>query len=110
MADREHLPPGPHLHAAGVAGARRRRTDGSRALRALSRAQAERSPGRRSRVIRRAVVVVGGFVLLAAGGLLMVLPGPGIPLVVAGLGLLSLEFEWARRLRLYTVHHARRIA
>jgi len=61
-------------------------------------------------VIRRAAVVVGGFVLLAAGGLLMVLPGPGIPLVVAGLGLLSLEFEWARRLRRYAVYHARRVA
>ena len=42
---------------------------------------------------------MGGFGLLAAGGVLMVLPGPGIPLVVAGLGLLSLEFEWAKRLR-----------
>jgi hypothetical protein len=61
-------------------------------------------------VIRRALVVVGGFALLAAGGALMVLPGPGIPLVVAGLGLLSLEFEWARRLRRYVMHHAKRVA
>jgi hypothetical protein len=61
-------------------------------------------------VIRRALVVVGGFALLAAGGALMVLPGPGIPLVVAGLGLLSLEFEWARRLRVYVTRHAKRVA
>ena len=61
-------------------------------------------------MIRRAVVVVGGFALLAAGGALMVLPGPGIPLVLAGLGLLSLEFEWARRLRHYVMRHARRVA
>jgi len=61
-------------------------------------------------VIRRALVVVGGFALLAAGGALMVLPGPGIPLVVAGLGLLSLEFEWARRLRVYVMWHAKRVA
>ena len=61
-------------------------------------------------MIRRALVVVGGFALLAAGGALMVLPGPGIPLVVAGLGLLSLEFEWARRLRVYVVGHAKRVA
>ena len=61
-------------------------------------------------MIRRAAVVVGGFVLLAAGGLLMVLPGPGIPLVVAGLGLLSLEFEWARRLRRYVMRHVQRVA
>ena len=61
-------------------------------------------------MIRRALVVVGGFALLAAGGVLMVLPGPGIPLVVAGLGLLSLEFEWARRLRRYVMRHAKRVA
>lgn len=61
-------------------------------------------------MIRRALVVVGGFALLAAGGVLMVLPGPGIPLVVAGLGLLSLEFEWARRLRVYVMRHAKRVA
>lgn len=61
-------------------------------------------------MIRRALVVAGGFALLVAGGLLMVLPGPGIPLVVAGLGLLSLEFEWARRLRKYLTHHVRRVA
>jgi hypothetical protein len=61
-------------------------------------------------VIRRGLVVVGGFALLAAGGALMVLPGPGIPLVVAGLGLLSLEFEWARRLRVYATRHAKRVA
>lgn len=60
-------------------------------------------------MIRRALVVVGGFALLAAGGLLLVLPGPGIPLVAAGLGLLSLEFEWARRLRLFVAHHTKRI-
>lgn len=61
-------------------------------------------------MIRRAPVVVGGFLLLAAGGALMVLPGPGIPLVVAGLGLLSLEFEWARRLRVYVLERAKRVA
>jgi hypothetical protein len=49
---------------------------------------------------------VGGFLLLAAGGALMVLPGPGIPLVVAGLGLLSLEVEWAKRLRRRVMEHA----
>ena len=61
-------------------------------------------------MIRRALIVVGGFALLAAGGLLLVLPGPGIPLVAAGLGLLSLEFEWARRLRLFVARHTKRVA
>jgi hypothetical protein len=61
-------------------------------------------------VIRRAAIVLGGFGLLAVGLALLVLPGPGIPVVIAGLGLLSLEFEWARRLRRRALHHAERVA
>jgi hypothetical protein len=61
-------------------------------------------------VIRRAATVVGGFGLLAVGLALLVLPGPGIPVLVAGLGLLSLEFEWARRLRVYVLARAARVA
>jgi len=47
-------------------------------------------------VIRRTAIVVGGFGLLLLGVALLVLPGPGIPLVAAGLALLALEFHWAR--------------
>lgn len=54
--------------------------------------------------------MVGGFALLLAGLALLVLPGPGIPLVVAGLGLLSLEYEWARRLRAWVAARANRVA
>jgi uncharacterized protein (TIGR02611 family) len=61
-------------------------------------------------VIRRAAIVVGGFALLAVGLALLVLPGPGIPVLVAGLGLLSLEFEWARRLRVEVLRRAERVA
>lgn len=40
---------------------------------------------------------VGG--LLLVGGLVMVvLPGPSLPLLIVGLGLLGREYEWARRL------------
>jgi uncharacterized protein (TIGR02611 family) len=60
-------------------------------------------------VIRRAAIVVAGFALLLAGGALLVLPGPGIPLVVAGLALLSLEFHWARRLRDWVLRRAERV-
>jgi hypothetical protein len=61
-------------------------------------------------VIRRAAIVVGGFALLLLGLALLVLPGPGIPVVVAGLGLLSLEFAWARRLRIWVLARAARVA
>jgi hypothetical protein len=38
-----------------------------------------------------------GWALLAAGAALLVLPGPGIPLVVGGLALHAREQAWARR-------------
>jgi uncharacterized protein (TIGR02611 family) len=60
--------------------------------------------------VKRALRVVGGFTLLIAGLVLMVLPGPGIPLVIAGLGLLSLEYTWARRLRAWVTARAERVA
>lgn len=42
------------------------------------------------------VALIGGTVLLI-GALLLVLPGPGIPVVAAGLAILATEFFWARR-------------
>jgi hypothetical protein len=50
----------------------------------------------------RAARVVGGGLLLAVGVVLAVpgVPGPGVLLVVAGLGVLGGEYEWAQRLNL----------
>jgi uncharacterized protein (TIGR02611 family) len=56
----------------------------------------------------RAAVVLGALALLAVGTLLLVLPGPGIPLIVAALALLALEFVWAERLLAYTLRKAER--
>ena len=42
------------------------------------------------------VALVGGL-LVAVGVVLLVLPGPGIPLIVLGLAVLGAEFAWARR-------------
>jgi len=44
---------------------------------------------------RIAIGVVGGTVL-ALGLVMMVTPGPGIPAILAGLGILAIEFAWAR--------------
>ena len=38
----------------------------------------------------------GGWVVLGVGVALLVLPGPGIPLVIVGLGILGRRHEWAR--------------
>jgi hypothetical protein len=46
--------------------------------------------------VRRFVVGAAGGSMALAGLLLLVLPGPGIPLLLAGLGVLSLEFAIAR--------------
>jgi uncharacterized protein (TIGR02611 family) len=49
--------------------------------------------------VRRVAAIAGGGILLVTGIALLVLPGPGVPLIIAGLALLSTQFEWARRLR-----------
>ena len=47
-------------------------------------------------VLRKVVVAVIGFVLIAVGTALLVLPGPGILVILAGIAVLSLEFPWAK--------------
>jgi len=46
----------------------------------------------------RGVVLVVGLVLVGAGLVMLVTPGPGIALILGGLALLSTEFAWAKRL------------
>jgi len=49
-------------------------------------------------VVRRSIVTVVGLLILLGGIALMVLPGPGILLVVVGLAVLATEYAWARDL------------
>lgn len=48
-------------------------------------------------VARRVAVTVLGVVLVVAGVALLVLPGPGLLIVLAGLVVLANEYPWARR-------------
>lgn len=41
--------------------------------------------------------IVGGWALLAVGAALLVLPGPGLLVLAAGLALLATEYAWAAR-------------
>jgi len=50
-------------------------------------------------VARRIAIGIGGSALLVAGVAMIVLPGPAVVVIPAGLGLLALEFEWAARWR-----------
>ena len=49
------------------------------------------------RTIRRVIVFVIGMTVLLIGIALLVLPGPAFVVIPAGLAILGLEFEWARR-------------
>ena len=42
------------------------------------------------------IALIGGTVLLL-GLAMLVLPGPGLPIIAAGLAILATEFLWARR-------------
>ncbi len=77
--------------------------------------QAEYATGRREDteeqarrgVIRRIGTIVVGFVVLFSGLVMLVLPGPGILGVIAGLAILAQELAWAERTLTYVKKRAR---
>jgi uncharacterized protein (TIGR02611 family) len=58
----------------------------------------------------RAAVSVAGFGVLLAGIAMLVLPGPGLLVCAAGLGLLALEFRWAERLLVRVAERSAEVA
>jgi uncharacterized protein (TIGR02611 family) len=68
------------------------------------RAQRERHV-LRPRIVRVGFVI-GGFTLLVAGVLMLVLPGPGFLVIAVALAILALEFAWAGRLLEKALAHA----
>lgn len=57
----------------------------------------------------RMIVIVVGSTVLIAGLLMLVLPGPGIVVLIAGLAILATEFVWAARLLERAKEHATRV-
>ena len=47
--------------------------------------------------VKRILVAVVGATVLALGIALVVLPGPAVIVIPAGLAILAIEFAWARR-------------
>ena len=47
---------------------------------------------------KRIAVSVVGSVLVVAGVLMLVLPGPGLLVIIAGLAILATEYVWAERM------------
>jgi uncharacterized protein (TIGR02611 family) len=50
--------------------------------------------GQRSKAI---VVTIVGVALLLAGAAMLVLPGPGLLVIIAGLAVLATQYAWAQR-------------
>lgn len=47
---------------------------------------------------KRIAVTIAGFAVLLVGAAMLVLPGPGIVVILAGLAILGTEYVWAQRL------------
>ena len=50
------------------------------------------------RHVRRLIIAVVGVTVLLVGIAMIVLPGPATVVIPTGLGILAIEFAWARRL------------
>jgi uncharacterized protein (TIGR02611 family) len=57
-----------------------------------------------SNVARKAAITALGITLLIIGAILLVLPGPGLVVIILGLVVLSWEYEWAK----HHLHRARK--
>lgn len=64
---------------------------------ATGRHEETEAEAKRNVVLRLATIALG-FIVLLGGLAMMVLPGPGIIGIIAGLGILSRELAWAERL------------
>jgi tellurite resistance protein TerC len=56
---------------------------------------------------RRIAIAVVGFTVLMVGIAMLVLPGPALLVIPVGLGILSLEFAWARQWLAKVKEHGR---
>lgn len=62
------------------------------------------------RVVWRVIIGVIGGGVTTAGAVALIGPGPGILIVLAGLGILATEFAWAGRVMMRTKEIAARTA
>lgn len=93
---------------------RDRERDERRARYRSAALEAERDTGKRERtdeeaqrniIVRIGIIIFGTLVTLAGIGML-IFPGPGIVVIIAGLGILASEVSWAERLLAYAKKRA----
>ena len=65
--------------------------------RLIERVRARQLRHRQRNRIYRVAFAAAGFAVLLAGVIMLVTPGPGIAVIILGLGMLALEFAWAER-------------
>jgi hypothetical protein len=63
-----------------------------------------------TRNLKRLVVLVLGVTILCAGALMLVLPGPGVLIIICGLAILATEFLWAERAMNATLARASKVS
>jgi hypothetical protein len=73
----------------------------------LERVLRQRERHRERSMFARGVIVIAGGAVGVFGGLLLIAPEFGLPLLLAGLRLLALEFDWAARAYARVAHLAR---
>jgi hypothetical protein len=60
--------------------------------------------------VRKLIVLVIGFTLIAIGSILIILPGPfTLPFMIGGLFVLAIEFTWAKSLLTKAQESARKV-
>ena len=55
---------------------------------------------------RRIAVTISGGILVLGGLVMLILPGPGVLVIIAGLAVLATEYVWAERALNYTKRKA----
>jgi uncharacterized protein (TIGR02611 family) len=59
---------------------------------------------------RKGGITVAGLGMLAGGVVMLVLPGPGLAVILLGLAVLAAEYDWAARLLAWVRQRASRMA
>ena len=62
------------------------------------------------RIVWRIIIGIIGGGVTVAGGIALIGPGPGILIVLAGLGILATEFAWAGEVMMHTKRFAAKAA
>jgi putative transmembrane protein PGPGW len=108
----------PHQAAPGAARAARLSVTGATLARGAIRYHAPSSDDGVSSFVpwrgvwrwtRKIVILVVGVALLLAGAAMLVLPGPGVLVILMGFGLLATEYPWARKVLMYLRDRARQV-